>query len=196
MKSQLETVAKYGGTSMAHVERVARILETDEGKADVVVVSAPGVDSDNPVKTTDMLLRYGGNPTEDSIQAIQNRFAYIADRVGGEAVRQIVDEIPRDIQSWQDKGDPIAALGEYWSARIFAAMTGRQFVDARDVIIFDGHKLDEQATNNATRHRLAPGNGYAIPGFYGQDKRTGAIRLLERGGSDITGALIARGLGG
>ncbi|HLC91422.1 MAG TPA: hypothetical protein VJC09_00020 [Candidatus Saccharimonadales bacterium] len=95
---------------------------------------------------------------------------------------------------WRRQGAPIQGLGEYWTARMFAAATDREFVDARHVLGFDNQgRVNSDSTSGLVRDELRPDRRYVVPGFYGADSQ-GRMRVLERGGSDVTGALIARGL--
>ncbi len=188
-------VAKFGGTSMASPEVVMSHLEVAGDSPDVVVVSAPGKDETHKVKTTDMLLGYKKGAV--IAEEIQRRFEDILLISGSDtdpACQAIVDNIPTDLSDWTDNNDPVEALGEHWSARLFAAQTGREFVDAREIIFFDNNgSLNETATNNSIRSRLSRGGHYIVPGYYGL-RADGHVQAFPRGGSDITGAVIARAL--
>ncbi len=188
-------VAKFGGSSMARPNFAAAQLEYEQNEVDVVVVSAPGKDIDFPVKTTDMLLGYKNRAF--SAEDIQRRYESIlahTDKDDDPYSIEIVKRIPLDLNEWASRSDPIEALGECWSAKLFAAMTGRVFVDSRDIILFDGKgSLNETATNSTIRSRLGDGHKYVVPGFYGS-RPDNSIQTFERGGSDITGALIAKSL--
>jgi len=188
-------VAKFGGTSMAQPERAAAQLEYEQNAVDIVVVSAPGTDGEYSTKTTDMLLGYKARHySNEEIQRRYERILTCTAMVDDPGSLEVVSGIPSDLGVWASRNDPVEALGEYWSARLFASKTGREFVDAREIILFDSKdKLDETATFAAVRSRLGNGRKYVVPGFYGSCP-DGSIQTFERGGSDITGAIIAKAL--
>ncbi len=188
-------VAKFGGTSMAQPEFVAAQLHHEQDAVGTVVVSAPGTDGEYSTKTTDMLLGYRDRLFTG--EEIQRRYERILTRTGmadDADSREAVDMIPSDLNEWASRNDPVEALGEYWSARLLASSTGREFIDAREIILFDNNgDLDDTATFAAVRKRLGDGRKYVVPGFYGS-RPDGSIQTFERGGSDITGAIIAKAL--
>lgn len=186
-------VAKAGGTSMSRPELVAEQLSEQSNQASILVVSAPGLD--NPAgftaKTTDMLRSYQINPTTSAQHKIQERYDHIASSIGSSAAAKIVDEIPQDIQSWSAAGAPLDALGEYWSARQFAAYSGRRFIDAQKIIKTDSlGNIDISSTKIHAQKEIDKSEEIVVPGYYGADS-AGQVRLLGRGGSDITGAALA-----
>lgn len=189
-------VAKFGGSSMARPEIVTAQLEYESDRVPVIVCSAPGIDREHGFdkKVTQVLL-----DNSFSMQSeIEERFKHIAclyDPAGTDyAVHNVVRRINEDIDHWNAHDWPLAGLGEYWSAQMLAAHTGREFVDAREIIRFDTNgSLDESTTLDQIKLRLLPGRKYVVPGFYGAD-RSGNVHLLDRGGSDVTGALIAKAL--
>jgi len=109
-----------------------------------------------------------------------------------EACQAVVTNIPADLEAWTAAGDPVQALGEYWSARLFAIQTGRTFVDARELIAFDiDGQFNELWTTANIQSRLHADERYVVPGFYGRSA-DGHVQVFPRGGSDITGAIIAK----
>lgn len=189
-------VAKFGGTSMARPDLVMNQLEYPDNRADVVVVSAPGTDSIYADKTTDMLigLQDGVYIPDD----IQTRFEHMLERTGGgsdEKSREVVAQIPQDLSEWESRGDPIEALGEYWSAKLFAIRAGREFVDPRGLIFFDNDgSFDDTRSGEAIRGVLGGAGPSVVPGFFGM-RQDGQVGVFPRGGSDITGAEISKALG-
>lgn len=185
-------VAKFGGTSMAQPEYVFEQLE--HGPPEIVVVSAPGTDEGDPyfdTKVTDALRQ-----SEPNVDYIKSRYERMCQRLllPINYRYELEDQVQADLQQWKDRGDPLDALGEKWAAQVLARKTGREFVDAAEIIRFDRNGLlNEYLTNNAIQQRLIPGRQYVVPGYYGAD-RDGKIHTLPRGGSDITGALIAKAL--
>lgn len=187
---EIERVAKFGGTSMAQPVTVAEQLAYPGNTAEVVVVSAPA-------GLTSALFEFSRtmHPTHGQVRYIHDRVAAMAvscDPAGtNEDIQDVVDGMSDDIAEWRQSGSPIMGLGEYWSARIFAAHTGRQFVDARDVVRFDDDgQLDAHETLTYATHRLGDGGQYVVPGYYGSDAE-GRVHLLDRSGSDISAAILA-----
>jgi len=186
-----EIVAKFGGSSVAQPQHVKRHESFDD--PDVVVVSAPGVDIERGyyIKATDILLTIKDG--SDRFKDLRQRFEYLAEdmELPNEAIeRRGIKFFEQDIREWQDKNWPIEALGEYWTARMYAAYLGRRFVDAAEIIRFDlNGQLDLEQSSLLIKERLMPGD--IVPGYYGADY-DGNIRVFVRGGSDITPAIICR----
>ena len=191
-------VAKFGGSSVAGAEQFAKVRHIIEEDPDrrVVVVSAAGKRSADDHKLTDLLylchahLTYGVS-CDEIFQTIENRFLELRDAlqlqfdVGAEldALRKRLD---RDMPV-----DYLVSRGEYFTARLMAEYLGYTFVDAADCVFFglDG-QIDREKTYEAIAAALAEHERILIPGFYGK-LPTGRIKVMTRGGSDITGALAA-----
>lgn len=184
-------VAKFGGTSMARPDLVGRRIS--EHQPNTVVVSAPGKSPDYKTKITDHLVDYAANPSLPSEHQITRRLAGVAGRViAPYDARSFASTAIDTLHTAMENGDSIPALGEQWSAQLLASATGREYVDAREIIHFtEPRLLDSNNTESAIRDRLSRNGRYIVPGFYGAlpDGRT---TTFERGGSDITGAIIAR----
>ncbi|MBO5536818.1 MAG: aspartate kinase [Clostridia bacterium] len=192
-------VAKFGGSSLADAHqfrKVREILLSDPARC-LVVPSAPGKRSFTDVKITDMLykcarLASSGENLDEQLQQIKDRYEEIAAEL---EVNFPFDEefetIRKNIQLGAGE-DYAASRGEYLNGMLLAAYMGWTFVDAAEVILFreDG-RLDAEKTQKALSERLEGLDHAVVPGFYGSDM-TGAIRTFSRGGSDITGALVAR----
>ena len=191
-------VAKFGGSSVAGAEqfrKVKSIIEADPARR-VVVVSAAGKRSADDHKLTDLLylchahLSYGVS-CDDILQTIEGRFAEIRTELGlrfdaeGE-MKKLAAGLSRDTSV-----DELVSRGEYYTARLMAEYLGYRFVDAADCVFFgyDG-QIDRDRTNRAIAEALAAHGRILIPGFYGR-LPTGKIKVMSRGGSDITGALAA-----
>ena len=191
------TVCKFGGSSLADAGmfvRVERILRSDAARR-YIVVSAPGARFPGDEKITDLLYRaHEANRSGDhSILAqIFARYAAIRDALApnfdleGEFAR-LDDELCLSL-------DHAASRGEYLCAKLFAAYTNLPFVDAAELFFFsaDG-TIDMEATARAVRSRLLPLERAVVPGFYGMAKGCG-VRTFTRGGSDVSGALLAAAL--
>ena len=191
-------VAKFGGSSVAGAEqfrKVKSIIEADPARR-VVVVSAAGKRSADDHKLTDLLylchahLSYGVS-CDDILQTIEGRFAEIRTELGlrfdaeGE-MKKLAAGLSRDTSV-----DELVSRGEYYTARLMAEYLGYRFVDAADCVFFgyDG-QIDRDRTDRAVAEALAAHGRILIPGFYGR-LPTGKIKVMSRGGSDITGALAA-----
>ncbi len=191
-------VAKFGGSSVAGAEqfrKVRDIVLQDESRR-VVVISAAGKRSGDDHKLTDLLylihahLTYGVS-CDEILKTVEDRLTAIRDEL----------DIPVDIAAELGKFhrklnkdtsvDEIVSRGEYFTARLMAAYLGYAFVDAADCIFFalDG-TLDRETTDAAIAEALERHGRIVIPGFYGQ-LPTGRLRVMSRGGSDITGAIAA-----
>ena len=190
---------KFGGSSLADAgqfRKVAEIILADPLRR-FVVVSAPGRRFKEDVKVTDLLYQAHeavGTPAFAGIIAqIQERYDEIAQELGLSVeldIPQIAEAIVNGASA-----DYCASRGEYLNARLMAAYLERPFLDAADYVFFreDG-SFDARRTNDAMREALENLDGAVIPGFYGSNP-DGSIRTFSRGGSDITGAIVARAAG-
>ena len=192
----LKTV-KFGGSSLASAEqfrKVKAIIERDAARR-YAVVSAPGKRFSGDDKITDLLyrcqaLRASGKPFDAEFRKIADRFTGIRDGLGLDlCIEAELDEIRSRIDAGAS-ADYAASRGEYLNAKLLAAYLGFPFLDATECIRFrDDGTFDADATalraNVLTAHACA-----VIPGFYGRT-RAGNIRTFSRGGSDITGAIVA-----
>ena len=190
-------VAKFGGSSLsdgAHMKQVRDIILSDPARR-VIVVSAPGKRSSDDHKLTDLLylchahLTYGVS-CDPVFDLITSRYLEIRDSLGldlplEEDFAALKKEMDNKISQ-----DYLVSRGEYFSARIMAALTGYEFLDAKDWLIFsfDG-KVDTEESYKRLKE-LTKDKNVVIPGFYGAFAN-GRIKLMDRGGSDISGALAA-----
>lgn len=192
--------AKFGGSSVAdgiQLAKIKDIIEADPGRC-YIVVSAPGKRFDGDSKITDLLFMCKAQadhniPYEQLLQVITDRYSAIKYNLG---VDVDLDSEYETILKKLGEGcseDYIASRGEYLSAILVAAYLGYDFVDTEGLILFDskGRLLPEE-TNEALSRELAKHERAVLPGFYGSDIKTGEIRILSRGGSDVTGSLVAR----
>ncbi len=192
------TVCKFGGSSLADAGmfvRVNRILRSDPARR-YIVVSAPGVRFAGDEKITDLFYRAHGDDCsmDHSILArIFERYAAIRDALAPDF--DLEGEFDRLERERDLSLDYAASRGEYLCAKLFAAYAHLDFVDAAELLFFgaDG-AVDAAATNRAVRRRLLPLERAVIPGFYGVSPR-GGVRTFTRGGSDVSGALLAAALG-
>ena len=194
-------VCKFGGTSMADansIRQVKSIIESDPARK-FVVVSAPGKRFKDDIKITDMLYRCYDEVVEfgtckKSFDIIRERFTQIVVDLGLTLdIKSVLDKTEKEINESKSP-DFAASRGEYLSAVITANFLGFEFVDAAEIIRFDSHgKLNNDYTDDKVSLRLGNVEKAVVPGFYGRNFQ-GEIKTFSRGGSDITGSIIARGV--
>ncbi|NLL87799.1 MAG: aspartate kinase [Firmicutes bacterium] len=194
-------VAKFGGTSLACAEtfrKVKAIIEKDPSRC-FVVVSAPGKRSAADHKITDLLYACHsrvcqGGGYDDLFALIGDRYRSIAAALGLNLdLDGLLDEIHQRLP-YEQHPDYAASRGEFLNAILLAAFLGYEFVDAAGLIRFNEQGfLDLAATEELIEAKLKPGMCAVVPGFYGT-LPDGSIKTFPRGGSDITGALVARGV--
>ena len=195
-------VVKFGGTSLASAEQIqkaAAIVRSNPARR-FVVASAPGKRTSDDIKVTDLLYRCyeqaaAGENFEDTLVSIEARFAEILTGLG--LTFALADEIATIRAHLQRKPqrDYMASRGEYLNSKIIAAYLGFPFVDAAQYVSFstDGTFLAEE-TNAALHHALETLDCAVVPGFYGA-LPDGTIHTFSRGGSDVTGSIVARAVG-
>lgn len=192
-------VAKFGGSSLSCATQFAKVKDIvmSDAKRKIVVVSALGKRNGVDTKITDLLyilhahLKYSV-PYEDIWKMIYDRF------VGVKEDLQIHLEIEKDLDSLRAElnknisQDYLVSRGEYLTAKLMSSYLGYTFVDAKDIISFnyDG-KLDEAITEKKAKLAFSQYGAIVVPGFYGAYPN-GSVRLLSRGGSDVTGSILAK----
>ena len=194
-------VCKFGGTSMADanaIRQVKNIIEQDDARS-FIVVSAPGKRFKDDIKITDMLYRCYDEVKEfgncsKSFSIIRQRFVEIVKDLGIDLdINSVLDKTEEEI-NLSKCPDFAASRGEYLSAVIAANFLGFEFIDAKEMIRFDSHgKLNDDYTADKVYNRLKDVKKAVIPGFYGKNFQ-GEIKTFSRGGSDITGSIIANGI--
>ena len=195
----MKKVVKFGGSSLASAEqfqKVANIIHSDDNRR-YVVPSAPGKRFSDDTKVTDMLYACYHLAEEDKdfkkeLSAIAERYQEIID--GLSLTLSLKDEFKTIEKNFKEKaGENYAASrGEYLNGIIMAAYLGYEFVDAAEVIRFkDNGDFDAEVTNEILGQRLAGIERAVIPGFYGS-YADGKVKTFSRGGSDVTGSIVAR----
>lgn len=194
-------VAKFGGTSLADAGQICKvkaIVEADKERR-YVVPSAPGKRNKDDKKITDLLYlcqstAKQGVPFDDVFKIIADRYLQIVADLGLKLdLRPALEEIRKNV-SGGASADYTASRGEYLNGLIMAALLGYDFVDAAEVIFFDEKgRFDAARTQEVVRMRLAQHERAVVPGFYGS-LPSGEVKTFSRGGSDITGAIVARGV--
>ena len=195
----MKKVVKFGGSSLASAEqfkKVGDIIRSDETRI-YVIPSAPGKRFDGDTKVTDML--YGCYALADAdknfdkeLKAIKERYNEI---ISGLNLDMTLDnefkEIEKNFKAKAGK-DYAASRGEFLNGKIMAAYLGYTFVDPAEVIRFSSNgDFDAEKTNELLSKRLSKLDNAVIPGFYGSYE-DGKVKTFSRGGSDITGSIVAR----
>lgn len=197
----MRKVVKFGGSSLASAEqfkKVGEIIHADKERR-FVVPSAPGKRNADDTKVTDMLydcydLAEAGKDFKAQLKAIKERYQEIIDGLG---LKLSLDEEFKTIEkNFKDKAGSnyAASRGEYLNGIIMADYLGFTFVDAAEVILFNENgEYDVEVTNSKMRERLGSLDSAVIPGFYGA-YADGTVKTFSRGGSDITGSIVARAI--
>jgi len=191
-------VAKFGGTSMAdavQLNKVRDIVKSDDERK-FVVVSAPGKRYKDDNKITDLLYLTHAHtkysvPYTPVFKIIEDRFNSIKEELNLNIDLDHEFEIIKNNLDNKCEEDYIVSRGEYLSAMLLADYLQCDFIDAKDVIFFnyDG-TVDKDKTHEKLTEALGNSKKAIIPGFYGSYP-DGSIKIFSRGGSDITGSIIA-----
>ena len=194
----MKKVVKFGGSSLASAEqfkKVGDIIRKDPSRR-YVVPSAPGKRFSDDTKGTDMLYScYAAAVKEkkftELLDKIKERYQEIIDGLGLNFSLNEDFDIIRVNFSKKIGRDYAASRGEYLNGKVMAAYLGFEFVDAAEVIRFneDG-TFNDALTNELLSARLADMENAVIPGFYGA-KEDGTVVTFSRGGSDVSGSLVA-----
>lgn len=195
----MTTVAKFGGSSLANAGRIRNAISIVQGDTarQIVVVSAPGKRDSTDTKITDLLyvLADSKSPSArmSAYEKIMVRFESICS--GLDLEEAALDAIMAEIYQldpacgYDPVRDFIVSRGEYFTARIVAAALGWTFVDAQDLIMLDEQgEYDPVRTTRAFK-TLPSQQHIVVPGFYG--RWLDEVKTFSRGGSDISGAIMA-----
>ena len=197
----MKKVVKFGGSSLANAEqfqKVGEIIKSDTSRR-YVGPSAPGKRFDGDTKVTDMLYSCyetaaAGEDFSNQLKAIKERYYEI---VRGLNLNLSLEEefktIQEDFKNLSG-AEYAASRGEFLNGKIMAAYLGYEFVDAASVIRFrkDG-SFDMETTDKLLTKRLEKSECAVIPGFYGACA-DGTVKTFSRGGSDVTGSLVAKAI--
>ncbi len=195
----MKTVVKFGGSSLASAEQFKKVVEIIHADDDrkFVIPSAPGKRFSADTKVTDMLYvcyakaKAGENFGKD-LKLIRERYDEIIR--GLELDLSLEDEFKIIEKNFKDHAGAnyAASRGEYLNGIIMAKYLNYEFVDAAEVIRFDENgDFDSETTNKILGERLETLERAVIPGFYGAYE-SGKVKTFSRGGSDITGSIVAR----
>lgn len=194
----MKKVVKFGGSSLASAEqfkKVGEIIRQDSARR-YVVPSAPGKRFSGDTKVTDMLYNcYAAAVKEkkfvDLLEQIHERYQEIIDGLNLDLSLDEEFHIIQENFSKKIGRDYAASRGEYLNGIIMAAYLGFEFIDAAQVIRFnDDGSFNDEVTNMLLSERLANMENAVIPGFYGA-KEDGTVVTFSRGGSDVSGSLVA-----
>ncbi|MCD8337167.1 MAG: aspartate kinase [Lachnospiraceae bacterium] len=194
----MKKVVKFGGSSLASAEqfrKVGAIIHAEKERR-YVVPSAPGKRFSSDTKVTDMLYdcyhAAGRQDISQKIAAIAARYQEIIDGLGLDLdLTEEFATIRKNFEA-QAGSDYAASRGEYLNGMVMSAYLGFPFVDAAEVVCFDEDGVFEpEKTNDVMKARLEGLETAVIPGFYGA-MPDGSIKTFSRGGSDITGSIVAR----
>lgn len=192
-------VVKFGGSSLASAEQFAKvgdIIRADESRK-YVVPSAPGKRNSKDTKVTDMLYACYALAENDEefrvpLMKIRDRYDSI---INGLNLKLSLDEEFKTIsKKFKEKAgiDYAASRGEYLNGIIMANYLGYEFIDAATVIFFDEQgEFDADKTQKILSKKLEKTPKAVIPGFYGS-AFDGTVKTFSRGGSDITGSIVAK----
>ena len=192
-------VVKFGGSSLASAEQFAKvgdIIRADESRK-YVVPSAPGKRNSKDTKVTDMLYACyakaeAGEEFRVPLMKIKERYDSI---INGLGLKVTLDEEFKTIsKNFKEKAgvDYAASRGEYLNGILMADYLGYEFIDSATVIFFDEEgNLDADKTDKVLSKKLSECEKAVIPGFYGIGA-DGRVKTFSRGGSDITGSIVAK----
>ena len=194
-------VSKFGGSSVAsstQFKKVKNIITANKDRS-VVIISALGKKSVDDIKTTDLLytlhsLLVQRKPYEEVLTRIEQNFYDVVNELGLKFdMESEFVELRGELNAHISK-DFVITCGEYFTAKIMAEYLGYQFVDAVDLIIFeDNGTIDNEETDSRIAKAYEKYGNIVIPGFYGANK-DGTVKAFSRGGSDVSGAIVARAL--
>lgn len=194
----MKKVVKFGGSSLADAhqfKKVGDIIRADQDRV-YVVPSAPGKRFSGDTKVTDLLYRCyelacSKEDFTDPFRELQSRYNEIIKGLGlSFSLEKEFAAIEESLQTEPNR-DYTASRGEYLNGKVMAEYLGYTFVDAAEIIFFDKEgQLDEEKTRKATGERLLALEHAVVPGFYGCDVN-GKVKTFSRGGSDITGSIVA-----
>lgn len=197
----MKKIVKFGGSSLANAqqfEKVGEIIRSDESRR-YVVPSAPGKRFDGDTKVTDLLYKcyntaVKGEDFSAQLQEIKERYYEIVRGLKLDlSLEEEFAQIEKDFKAQAGK-DYAASRGEFLNGKVMAAYLGYEFVDAATVIRFDKNgSFDAEKTDKLLSKKLSKCERAVIPGFYGACE-DGTVKTFSRGGSDVTGSLVAKAI--
>lgn len=194
-------VVKFGGSSLSESKqflKVKEIVESDKRRR-YIIPSAPGKRFSKDHKITDLLLMchqlssHGLN-FDEVFSIIEERYIGICKDLELDLnIKEHLKDVKNKIRDGASV-DFSASRGEYLNGLILSNYLGFEFIDAADLVVFDEKgQYNSEETEAKVKERLANTEYGVIPGFYGANEK-GEIVTFSRGGSDVTGAIIANGV--
>lgn len=197
----MKKVVKFGGSSLANAEqfqKVGDIIRSEESRR-YVVPSAPGKRYSGDTKVTDLLYACydraeNGKDFSGILKEIRERYYEIIRGLGLDfSLEEEFAQIEKDFKAKAGK-EYAASRGEFLNGKVMAAYLGYEFVDAAEVIRFDNDgNFESEKTDELLSARLNQCEKAVVPGFYGA-KEDGTVTTFSRGGSDVTGSLVAKAI--
>ncbi|MBS10332.1 MAG: aspartate kinase [Gemmatimonadetes bacterium] len=195
-----DIVCKFGGSSLADEDQIRKAIEIVEARSErrFVVPSAPGKRDDGDTKVTDLLylcheLARQKVDIAEPFSYLKRRFLGITEALGLDLdMKGLLDQLRVDIEQGAST-DYVASRGEHLNGRILAAALRAKFVEPAEVIRFGRSGTLDPDSYDVIARKLSGSGRFVIPGFYGAEA-DGEIKTFSRGGSDITGAVVARAI--
>ena len=191
-------VTKFGGSSLADGDQFRKVKKILDGNLNrkFIVPSAPGKRNSKDFKITDLLYLCHAHvqssiPLDDVFKLIAERYKSIVHELDLSIdIDYYLNDVKKEIENGASK-DFAGSRGEYLNGLILANYLDAEFIDAKEVIKFNNYgSVDLEETSQKLKERLTANKRFVIPGFYGSDKNDNIV-TFSRGGSDVTGALIA-----
>lgn len=194
-------VTKFGGSSLSNATQFSKVknIVLSDPKRKIVVCSALGKRDKSDTKITDLLYILHAHlkfsvPYQDIWTMLYDRFTGVQNELGIDYdIKSDLDALKSELNKSISE-EYLVSRGEYLTSKLMASYLGYHWVDAKDLLRYnyDG-KLDEQLTERNVNLAFSKYGKIVVPGFYGAYPN-GSIKLLSRGGSDVTGAILARAL--
>jgi len=196
----IDSVCKWGGSSLASgclAKNVTNYIKDNGIK--VVIFSAPGKRNKEDIKVTDLLARIKSYSEDNNQEAIDDTFLILQDRYEEIAsalnikidIEKTLQKIKAEYQKTSDNSY-LLSRGEWLMSKIMAKHLGFHFADAKNIIVFDKNGKLKAKTYENIRAVVKKYKRVVFPGFYGGYR--GKVKIFSRGGSDITGAIVAKAL--
>lgn len=193
-------IAKFGGSSLSNGEQFRKVKDIVLSNPDirVVVPSAPGKNEDEKHKVTDLLLmchQLGSHKLnfEEVYNIVRRRYIEIKEELNLDIdIESELDEIHEEFNKGKDQ-PYFASRGEYLNGKLLASFLGFKFLDAEEVIRISNGKPDMEKSMSLIKEKIGPEEYVVVPGFYGLNEKD-KVETFSRGGSDITGSILAAGM--
>ncbi len=188
-------ISKFGGSSVASARAIENIIKlAEDNNRKILVFSAIGASQKGDKKVTDLLLEAYDNFLANhnlDLSKVEEKFAGLKEMLGIKLDgKRELDEVKRKFLSALSR-DYLVSRGEDLTARMFAEKLNLPYIPSETLLFFDGKEVDYNRTETAIKKQLALTERFVTGGFYGSDEK-GQIKLLSRGGGDLSGAILAK----